>query len=145
MTRKTIPKSKRVRLQLKQTLLEWASEHASDHFATKLLFEQLTSEPFNLASLGQAKTRSSGGFTVIYDEVEAGVGWYVYCLRRAANDEVLVEEEFRRQFLEHCKPRQWVWLLPAITVEIGFFVPEDIKVFATPPKVVVLHWPDSPY
>jgi hypothetical protein len=77
--------------------------------------------------------------------VEAGVGWYVYCLRIAAKDEVLAVEEFRRQFLENCKPRQWVWLLPTITVQIGFFVPEFVKVFATQPKVVVLHWPDSPY
>jgi hypothetical protein len=131
------------RLQLEQTLLEWASEHRIDHFATKLLLEQLTSEPFYRASSGQPKTGSTSGFTVIYDEVEAGVGWYVYCLRSAAKDEVLAVEEFRRQFLEHCKPRQWVWLLPAITVEIGFFVPENIKVFETQPKVVVLHWPDS--
>lgn len=137
--------TKLVHLQLQQALLEWACENRVDHFATKLLLEQLTSEPFYRAHSAQRTSSSSGGFTVIYDEVEVGVGWHVYYLRSTAKDEVLALEEFRRQFFENCKPRQWVWLLPAITVHIGVFVPEYIKVFAAPPKVVVLHWPDTPY
>jgi hypothetical protein len=139
------PQTGQVPDQLLREFLDWASERHLDHLAAKVLLNQLNPEQFDRAYSGPPPTESPSGFTVIYDEIDVGVGRHVYYLRSLARDEVTALAEFRRQFFTGSNPERWAWLLPVIRVHVGIFLPEYVKVFTSPPKVLVLHWPDIPY
>jgi hypothetical protein len=111
----------------------------------KMLLKRIVVEASEAFFVAKNEVVAADGFTVIYDELEVGVGRRVYYLHTHAKDEATALDDFRRQFFPGSKPGFWDWLQPAVTVHVGVFLPGYIKVFPSQPKALMLQWPDKPY
>jgi hypothetical protein len=111
----------------------------------KMLLKRIVVEASEAFFVVKNEVVAADGFTVIYDELEVGVGRHVYYLRTQAKDEAAALDDFRRQFFSGSKRGFWDWLQPAVTVHVGVFLPGYVKVFPSLPKALMLQWPDKPY
>jgi hypothetical protein len=120
-------------------------ESGINQLSIKLLFQRIVVEASAAFFVASNEVVVADGFTVIYDELEVGVGRHVYYLRSQAEDEATALAEFRDQFFSDANDEQWAWLRPVMRVHAGRFLPEYVKVFSSQPKALVIHWPDTPY
>ena len=128
-----------------QSFIEWVVENQVDTPTVKLLLREFTSGVLATSDNLSAQAVVAKTFTVIYEETEVGVGMRVGYLRTYAKDQAAALAEFRRQLFKGFKASEWAWMLPAIKVHEGVVLPEYVKGFSSPPKMLIISWPDTPY
>jgi hypothetical protein len=130
---------------LVQLYLEFIEENGVNQQSIRMLLKRIVVEASEAFFVAKNEVVAADGFTVIYDELEVGVGRRVYYLRTQAKDEASALNDFRQQFFSGRKPGFWDWLQPAVTVHVGVFLPEYVRGFPSLPKALMLQWPDTPY
>jgi hypothetical protein len=131
--------------ELVQWYLNWAEENGMNPEEINGLVQKIFADFRTVFQMTYEQRGAIEGFTVIYDDLEIGVGRQVFYLRSQAQDEASALAEFRDQFFSDANEEQWAWLLPSMRVHVGVFLPEYVKVFSSQPKALMLHWPDTPY
>ena len=139
------PRNDRAYHRFLQSFIDWVVENQVDTRTVKLLLREFTSGVLSTSDNLSTQPVVAKTFTVIYEETEVGVGMRVGYLRTYAKDQTAALAEFRRQLFKGCKASEWAWVLPAIKVHEGVVLPEYVKGFSSPPKVLTISWPDTPY
>jgi hypothetical protein len=126
-----------------QHLAGWAYDADLDLFASKVVLQRLNLEQLQRDRPHLTASIQQSGYTVIFDELEVGIGRHVYFLRSRAEDEAGALFEFRRRFFGD-DPVFWKWALGGVTIYVGSYLPVYVQGFSTPPTVMEIHWPDTP-
>ena len=108
---------------LTQHTADWAYDVDLNLYASKVVLQKLNVQQLRRDRPNLIASIEKTGYTVIFDEVEVGIGRHAYFLRSRAEDEGAALVEFRRRFFGYDDPVLWDWALRGLTIYAGTYLP----------------------